>query len=86
MYKRKVGSQRKLSAEALNFKIMSAFFQDMESGVSNSYFVKIKTFKFQTSKLLRKRRKELILDVVCSRLYIGEDQEEVQGQCTGQDI
>ena len=32
------------------------------------------------------RRKAYILDVICSRFYFGEVQEEVLGQCTGQDI
>ena len=32
------------------------------------------------------RREAYILDVICSRFYFGEVQEEVLGQCTGQDI
>ena len=40
----------------------------------------------QTSKLLANRRKVYILDVICNRLYFGEIQEEVLGQCTGQGI
>ena len=40
----------------------------------------------QTSKLLRNRRKTYILNVICTRFYFGEVQEEVQGQCSGQGI
>ena len=53
--------------EALNFK----------NGASNSYFLKIETFRTRTAH---------VLEVVCNRFYFGEIQEEVIGQCTGQAI
>ena len=40
----------------------------------------------QTSKLLGKRRKTYILNVICNRYYFGEVQEEVLGQCSRQGI
>ena len=52
-------------------------------GVSNTYFIKIKTFRLQTSNLLGNRRKTYILDVICCKFYFGEVQEEVLGQCRG---
>ena len=75
-----VGTQQDLAAEAWNN------IQDIKNGVSNSYFVKIKTFRLQTSKLLGKRRKTYILDVICNRFYFGEVQKEVLGKCSGQGI
>ena len=51
--------------------------------MSNSYFVKIKIFRLQTSKLLGERR---ILDVIPNRLYFEEVQEEVLGKCSGEGI
>ena len=62
------------------------FLQDVKNGVKNSYFFKTKTFRLQTSKLFRNRRKTYILDVSCSRFYFGEVQEEFLGQCNGQGI
>ena len=50
-----------------------ASLQDIKNGVSNSYFVKIKTFRLTTRKLLGSRRKTYILDVVCNRFYFGEN-------------
>ena len=44
------------------------------------------TFRLQTSNLLGNRKKTYILDVICNRFYIGEVQEEVLGQCSGQGI
>ena len=35
---------------------------------------------------MEKRRKTYILDVICNRFSIGEAQEEVLGQCSGQGI
>ena len=58
----------------------------MKNGKSNAFFVKITTFRLQTSKLLGSRRKTYVLDVICNRLYFGEVQEEVLGQCNGQGI
>ena len=55
--------------------------QYIKNSVSNSHFIKKKTFRLQTSKLLGKRRKTYILDVICNRYYFGEVQEEVLGQC-----
>ena len=46
----------------------------------------MKTFRLQTSKLLGKRRKTYILDVICDRFYFEEVQEEVLGQCSGQGV
>ena len=60
--------------------------QDIENGVSNSCFVKIKTFRLQTSKLLRNRRKTYILCVIYNRFYFGEVKEEVFGKCSRQGI
>ena len=40
----------------------------------------------QADKLLGMRRKAYILDVICNRFYLGEVQEDVIGQCTGQGI
>ena len=34
---------------------------------------------------MRNRRKTYILDVLCNKFYFGEVQEEVLGQCSGQD-
>ena len=62
--------------EALNFK----------NGASNSYFVKIETFRMEKSKLLENTRTAHVFEVVCNRFYFGEIQEEVIGQCTGQAI
>ena len=45
-----------------------------------------KTFRLQADKLLGMRRKAYILDVICNRFYLGEVQEDVIGQCTGQGI
>ena len=63
-----------------------SFLRDIKNGVSNSYFVKIKTFRFQTSKLLGNKRKTYILDVVYNIFYFGEVQEEALGQCIRQGI
>ena len=52
----------------------------------NSYFVKIKTFRLETNKLLENRRKTYILDVTCNKFYFGEVREKVLGQCSGQGI
>ena len=65
---------------------LASFLQEIKNGTSNSYFVKIKTFRMQTSKLLRNRRKAYILDVICNRFYFGEVQEAVPGQSSGQGI
>ena len=51
-----------MSAEAWN-NVQSASFKISKNGVRNSYFVKIKTFRLQTSKLLGNRRKTYILDI-----------------------
>ena len=66
--------------------IFATYPKHIKNGVSNSYFVKIKTFRLQTSKLLGNRRKTYILDVICNRFYFGEVQEEVLGQCSEQGI
>ena len=52
----------------------------------NSYFVKIKTFRLQTSKLLGNRRRTYILDVICDKFCFAEVQEEILGQCNRQVI
>ena len=80
IYKRIVFMQQNVLAEA------QSFLQDMKNGVSNSYFVKIKTFRLQTSKVLGNRRRAHILDVMCNKFYFGEVQEDVLGQCSGQGI
>ena len=51
--------------------------QDTKNGAGNFYFVKIKTFRLQTSRLLGNRRKTYTLDVICNKFYFGEVQEEV---------
>ena len=45
--------------------------------VKKIFFVKIKTFILQTSKLLRNRRKAYILEVVCNRFYFGRFRRKV---------
>ena len=62
------------------------FLQNIKNGASNYYFVKIKTFRLQTGKFLRNRRKAYILDVICDRFYFGEVQQDVLGQCNAQGI
>ena len=69
-----VGTQQDLAAEAWNN------IQDIKNGVSNSYFVKIKTFRLQTSKLLGNITETYILDVICNKFYFREVHEEVLGQ------
>ena len=73
-----------MSAESWK-SIHSASFklQDIKNGVSNSNFVKIKTFRLQTSKLLGNRKKTYILVVICNKFYFGEVQEEVQASSVG---
>ena len=56
-----------------------------KNGVSKSYFVKINTFRLQTSKLLGNRRKTYILDVICYRFYFGEVQEEFHPSTVGKE-
>ena len=85
MCKRIVGTEQRLSTEAWS-NIQLASFKIKKNGVSNSYFVKIKTFKLQTSKLLGNRRKNHISDVICNRFCFWEVQEEVLGHCSGQSI
>ena len=63
-----------------------SFLQDIKNGVSNSYFVKIKTFRLPTSKLSGNRRKMYIVDVICNRFYFRENQEDVLGHGSGQGI
>ena len=74
-----------MSTEAWN-NIQSASYKISKNGVSNSYFIKIKTFWLQASNLLWNRRKTYILDVICNRYYFGEVQEQVLDQCSGQGI
>ena len=57
-----------------------------QKGLSDSYFIKINTFRLHTCKLLGKRRKTNVLYLICNRFYFGEVQEEVLGQCSGQGI
>ena len=73
-----------MPAETWN-NIQSASFTISKMVLSNSYFVKIKNFRLQTSKLLGNRRNTYILDVICNRFYFGEVQE-VLGQFSEQDI
>ena len=72
-----------MSTEAWNI-IPPACFKISKNGISNSYFVKIKTSRMQTSKLLGNKKKAYILDVICNRICFGEVQEEVLNQCIGQ--
>ena len=63
-----------------------ASLQDIKNGVSNSYFVKIKTFRLKSSKLLGNRRKTYILDDICNRYRFWDVQEVVLGRCSRQGI
>ena len=54
--------------------------------MSNSYFVKKKTFRLKTWELLGNRRKTYILDVICNKFYFGQVQKNVLGLCSGQSI
>ena len=85
IYKRIVGTQQNLSTEAWN-KHSVCFLQNIKNGLSNSYFVKIKCFRLQTCKLLGKRRKTYVLDVICNKFYFGEVQKKDLGHCSGQGI
>ena len=87
IYKIIIGTQQHLSAKDWNnIQHSVSLVRDIKNGVSTSYFVKIKNFRLQTSKLLRNKRKTYILDVICNRFYFGEVQEEVLDQCCGQGI
>ena len=88
MWKKIVDTQQKFSAEAWN-NIQSASFKIskmVQVTNSNSYFLKMKTFRFHTMKLLRNRTKAYILDVICHIFYFLEFQYVVLGQFNGQDI
>ena len=67
-------------------KFFGRSYQDIKNGINNSCFVKIKFFRLQMSKLLRKWRNTYILDVICNRFYFWEVQEEVLGECNRQGI
>ena len=56
------------------------FLEDIKNGVSDSYFVKIKTFRLQISKLLGNRRRAYILSVICNEFCLVEVQDRDSGR------
>ena len=55
-YTREYSARSRICQQKLGITSLS-FLQDIKNGVSNSYFVKIKTFRLQMCKLLENRRK-----------------------------
>ena len=82
MYKQNSRHIAKVVGRSLKQHSVS-FFQDIKNDESNSYFVKIMTFRLHTGKLLENRRKGYILDVCYVDFILESFREKFSARALG---